>query len=146
MVSIEYANAYSEVLEILNYISKEDLNKIPDEKIKVFERNKNSNYIFKYDPSKTLDEQNVSKIAKGIIGIIYRDYWATEEQKEKIFRKQTYERQKIEKEKANKYQYENLFKKNINEIKEDTTDKTALVVYKKNVFQKFFEKIRFFLK
>ena len=32
MISVEYANAYSEVLEILKYISKEDYEKIPNSK------------------------------------------------------------------------------------------------------------------
>ena len=84
MVSVEYANAYSEVLEILKYISKEDYEKIPNSKIELFETNHNKEYIFKYNPNKTLDEQDVSKIAKAIIAILFRDYWATEIQKEKI--------------------------------------------------------------
>lgn len=67
MISIEYANAYNEVLEILKYISKEDYNRIPIEQIKLFEANANSNHIFSYNPEKTLDEQNVLKITKGII-------------------------------------------------------------------------------
>ena len=77
MISIEYANAYNEVLEILKYISKEDYNRIPIEQIKLFEANANSNHIFSYNPEKTLDEQNVLKITKGIIAILFRDYWAT---------------------------------------------------------------------
>ena len=39
MVSVEYANAYTEVLGILKYISKEDYEKIPNSKIELFETN-----------------------------------------------------------------------------------------------------------
>lgn len=99
MISVEYANAYSEVLEILKYISKEDYEKIPNSKIELFESNHNEDYIFKYNPNKTLDEQNVSKTAKAIIAILFRDYWATEIQKEKIINKQNYDRMKLEEEK-----------------------------------------------
>ena len=99
MVSIEYANAYSEVLEILKYISKEDYEKIPNSKIELFETNHNKEYIFKYNPNKTLDEQNVSKTAKAIIAILFRDYWATEIQKEKIITKQNYDRKQLEEKK-----------------------------------------------
>ena len=60
----QYAIAYSEVLEILKYISKEDYNKIPQEKLNVFKANASKDYKFKYNPQKTLDEQNVSKKAK----------------------------------------------------------------------------------
>lgn len=112
MIDIKYANAYSEVLEILKYISKEDYEKIPNSKIELFETNYNKEYVFKYDPNKTLDEQNVSKTAKAIIAILFRDYWATEIQKEKIINKQNYDRMKLEEEKRKRYNLDNLFKNN----------------------------------
>lgn len=96
MVDIKYANAYTEVLEILKYISVEDYNKIPKNKIELFQTNANNDYHFTYTPEKTLNEQNVSKIAKGIIAILFRDYWATNIQKEKIIKKQNYDRHIIE--------------------------------------------------
>ena len=92
MVNVEYANAYNEVLEILKFISKEDYNKIPANKIELFKLNSNKEYKFTYSPNKTLDEQNVSKRAKAIIGILFRDYWATEVQRDKIIRKQKNDR------------------------------------------------------
>lgn len=41
MIDVKYQNAFSEVLEILKSISKEDYDKIPSEEISVFEENKN---------------------------------------------------------------------------------------------------------
>ena len=121
MVSVEYANAYSEVLEILKYISKEDYEKIPNSKIELFETNHNKEYIFKYNPNKTLDEQNVSKTAKAIIAILFRDYWATEIQKEKIITKQNYDRKQLEEKKKERYNSDNLFKNNEKKINLDDT-------------------------
>lgn len=95
MANTEYAIAYSEVLEILKYIPVEDYNKIPKSKIELFETNANSGYSFTYNIDKTLEEQEVSKIAKGIIAILFRDYWATDTQKEKIIAKQNYVRKKL---------------------------------------------------
>ena len=92
MVEIEYANAYSEVLEILKYIPVEDYKKIPENKIELYKKNANTEYCFNYDPNKTLEEQEVSKIGKGIIAILFRDYWATEIQRERIIAKQNYDR------------------------------------------------------
>ena len=91
MVNIEYANAYSEVLEIIKFIPKEEYNKIPRKKIEVFEAMSNKDYKFSYNPERTLDEQNVSKRAKAIIAILFRDYWATADQREKIIAKEKYE-------------------------------------------------------
>lgn len=112
MKNVEYAIAYKEVYEILKYIQRADYDKIPKEKIELYKTMQDKNYNFKYDPSKTLDEQNVSKRAKAIIGLLFRDYWATDIQREKILTKQKYERQKIKEEKAQNYQYEDLFKRN----------------------------------
>lgn len=138
MVSIEYANAYSEVLEILKFIAKEDYEKIPNSKIELFETNQNKEYIFEYNPNKTLEEQNVSKRAKAIIGLLFRDYWATDEQKDKIIRKQNYDRQILEEQKKSMYDVENIFKKKSYENEEVK----EMVVYKEQRwYQKLFAKI-----
>lgn len=71
MVDNKYAVAYSEVLEILKYIPVEDYNKIPETKIELFKANANNDYTFNYNPNKTLEEQNVSNIAKGIIMLLW---------------------------------------------------------------------------
>ena len=111
MLDEKYSIAYSEVLEILKHISKEDYEKIPKSKIELYKTNANKDYVFNYNPTKTLDEQNVSKIAKGIIAILFRDYWATPEQREKIIRKQNNDRIQIKIEKTKKYNPD-VFKKN----------------------------------
>ena len=105
-----YAIAYSEILEILKYIPQEEYNKIPQEKIELFKAKADKNYKFRYDPRKKLNEQEVSKIAKGIIAILYRDYWATPEQRKIIKDYQKMKRSKIEEEKRNKYNANDLFK------------------------------------
>ena len=75
---------YNEVVEILNHIPKEDYYKIPKNMVDMFKANIEPNYFFEYDTKKTLQEQNVSKEAKTIIAILFRDYWATEIQRNKI--------------------------------------------------------------
>lgn len=92
MVNVEYMVSYSQILEILKYISKEDYDKIPKDMIELFENNCYQKSNFKYDPEKTLQEQNVTQTTKTIIAILFRDYWATEEQREKIIKVQEQER------------------------------------------------------
>ena len=153
MVDIKYANAYTEVLEILKYISVEDYNKIPKNKIELFQTNANNDYPFTYTPEKTLNEQNVSKIAKGIIAILFRDYWATNIQKEKIITKQNYDRHILEEQKK-EFNPNDVFKRkkvldfNENYDKNDIYNNNLPVeVKKQNLFQniiifikKFFNK------
>lgn len=137
MIDIEYANAYSEVLEILKYISMEDYNKIPKNKIELFETNANTEYKFTYNPNRTLDEQNISQRAKAIIAILFRDYWATSTQKKKIIAKQEYDRMQIEKQKREMYSSDNLFK---NRKKEKCVEESSnraefsMIEYKENLY------------
>lgn len=135
MDNIEYAIAYSEVLEILQHISKEDYNKIPNEKIKLFKENANKNYSFKYNSNLTLAEQNVSKRARAIIAILFRDYWATSSQREKIKRMEKFNRLKIEEEKSQMYSPDNLFKNKETKV-ETVEDSGAIVEYKEPIFIK----------
>ena len=135
MENIEYANAYSEVLEILKNISKEDYEKVPSEKIDLFEKNANKNYNFQYDTNLTLDEQNVSKRTKAIIAILFRDYWATPEQREKILAKQNYDRIQIEKNKQKQYNVDNIFK-NKEKKAETVENSVSMVEYKESIFSK----------
>ena len=117
MADIQYANAYTEVLDILKYISKEDYEKIPKSKIKVFEENSNKNYSFTYDKNKTLDEQNVSEITKAIIAILFRDYWATKEQRYIIIKKQQEIKEQKQKELMAKFeQNKNIPEKDLKKV------------------------------
>lgn len=159
MVNIEYANAYSEVLEILKYIPVEDYKKIPERKIELYKKNANKDYIFNYNPEKTLNEQNVSKIAKGIIAILFRDYWATEEQRETILAMQKAERINIEKIKRERYNPDNIFKpKNNNQNigfdniqnSMENLNKNSLIEFENkksiSIFKKIIDKIKNIIK
>ena len=130
MVKVEYANAYKEVLDILKYVSKEDLNKIPTKKIEMFSKYANYDYDFEYNPEITLKEQIVSDIAQTIIAILFRDYWATSEQREKILKKEKYDMQLLEEYKKEKYNsniiFDNKYKTN-NCSSEENNPETAVV-------------------
>ena len=136
MGNIEYANAYSEVLEIIKYIPKEDYDKIPESKIKLFQTKSNPNHQLEYNPELTLEEQQVSKRAKAIIAILFRDYWATDEQREKIIRKQRNDLYKLEQEKYEKYSTDNIFNNQKNENKSIVVDKNNLPIKNESLFNK----------
>lgn len=142
MVTTNYKIAYSEVLEILKHISEEEYNKIPNDMIELFKTNANNDNEFVYNPNKTLEEQNVSETARTIIAILFRDYWATETQKEKIIAKQNYDREKIKEE---KYNYNNLFNKNKKETEiqeEIKNNEVDIIPYKESIFKRIINKIK----
>ena len=147
MVDEKYGVAYSEILEILKYIPIEDYNKIPKDKIEIFETYANKEYTFEYDPNKTLKEQNVSNITKEIIILLFRDCWATEVQRNKIIAKQNYDRMKLEEKKKEKYNLDNILNKNqvINKITEKHSieeENMDMVKYKQlKWYNQIFDKI-----
>ena len=135
MVSEEYAVAYAEVLEILKYVSKDEVDKIPQNMIEMFKENSNKEIKFQYNCEKTLDEQNVSNITKTIIAILFRDYWATEEQREKIKNVQQAERNK-------KYDMEELFKKVNQNSSQQATSNLPVEIKEESVFIKIINAIK----
>lgn len=143
MINIEYANAYSEVIEILRYISKSDYDKIPKDMIELFNSSYNKNYVFEYNQKKTLEEQNVSELTRTIIAILFRDYWATEKQREKIINYQSQERIKIEQKKLEKYNPNNLFQnKKMNDSHIENTNLPIEMKEKVNIFTHLFNIIK----
>lgn len=150
MVDNKYAVAYSEVLEILKHIPTEDYNKIPKSKIGFFETNADSEYIFSYDSNKTLEEQDVSNITKGIIILLFRDYWATELQRNKIIAKQNYDRIKLEEKKKEKYNLNNIFinnhKNSLVDIPENTQEISLVKVEDMKWYKKIWSRIKSFMR
>lgn len=139
MINNKYSKAYTEVLEIIKYFPKKEYEKIPVEKIEFYKKNKDNDYVFKINPQIDLSEQNISEEANAIIVNLFTDYFATEEQKNKINKILDLNQEKKEIEKRQKYNPDNIFKKAEKTYTKDTeiTDNTALVEYKESFFIKF---------
>jgi len=81
---IDYDKRLVEVSVILNHLNKNDYDKIPKELIECIEKNKNKDYIWKYDETKELKDQNISKDTIAILTFINMKYLLNEEQKRYI--------------------------------------------------------------
>ncbi len=102
--------AYAEVYSFIELLPPSEYNKIPKDIIDYINWNRDYSYNFKYDPTKTVDEQNLSKEARAIILKIYLDYFANTEKKFKIKEILKLNQKKAEQEKKLRYNPENLFK------------------------------------
>lgn len=98
-VTKEQSMAYTEVIEVLKHMEEIEVNKIPKEIINYYQENRDISYDFKIDAEKSFQEQTLLEQTKVILAILFRDYWATEEQKEKIKQKEKYDLNKLEEEK-----------------------------------------------
>lgn len=101
---------YNEVLAVLNCFPAEEYNRIPKDKIEFFENNKDQNCYFNINPLIDLSKQNISKEANVIILKLFEDYFATEEQNNKVKSILEYNQNIRDQEKRKKYHPDNLFK------------------------------------
>ncbi len=152
MLKIEnYPKAYVEVLDILTEISKQDLEKIPQDFLNLLEKNKDKNYIFERDNKKAFEEQKIMRETKAILAYIFVNYWSTSKQKEIIIQKFNKDIKLHEKLKEEQYSKEVFKDKKENKEKSITYNNEKniqLIKYKKEKFlTKFFNKIKkYFLK
>ena len=105
----KYAKAYTEVVEILKHIPKEEYEKIPETEIQFYENNCDKNYKYEYDENKTIKEQPISREANAVIISIYMNYFANEKQKGIINEILKQNSINAENEKKKKYDINNIF-------------------------------------
>lgn len=146
-----YARAYTEVLEIISHFSEEEYSKIPEEKIKFYKENMDKEYIFKINPEEDLSKQNISKEANAVLITIFRDYFATEEQKKNLENILDENQRKLEEERRKKYNPNNIFTKEDSKVQKQSVDaenkeKIALIENKESFFNRFTNFIKKILK
>lgn len=136
----DYTKAYTELLEILKYVSKSSLEKIPKENLEMYELNRDKNYNYEYNNNLEFEEQKMSKLTRILIANIYIQYWASEEERKVLKQRDKEELEKIEIEKRNMYNPDNLFanRRKIDNLEE----KNLVIVKKKNMIEKVLEKIK----
>lgn len=98
-----YEKCLVELDEILNNLSKEDLNKIPYEIRNAIKEKKDKQYIWKYDKSKDLTEQNIDRKTIIMLSYINMEYLLNTEEKEVMKKLHKYNEEKAEREKKQKY-------------------------------------------
>lgn len=141
MVTNEFAEASAELIEILKYIPKTEVEKIPLKLRVFFEDVSKPNYNVRIDPRKPLEEQDLKEKTKDLITVIYRNYWCTEEEK-RILDKQLLENdKKYEEELRKKYDPDKLFEKNT-KVQENEDTKELIKYEKHGIIYKLFSWIR----
>ena len=106
---IDYKKRLREVNEILNYLSKDDLLKIPEDIRNLIKENMDNEYNWEYDETVSLEEQDVSIDTIAILSYLNIEYFLNEEQKELMKRIYEENERKLEKEKQEKYNKDDIF-------------------------------------
>lgn len=144
-----YGTMCAEVLEILKYCPKRDIEKIPKKLIDSLEFNKSLNSNIVIDSNKGIFEQNVTNETILMMFIIFRNYWATEEEKKEIDRilidneikyRELYSIDNLF-EKQNKITQKSVSNYNL-EKNVETAKSTSLVEYHENIITKLIKLIK----
>lgn len=136
MVDIMYQNALAEVEEILQNTEEELVAKIPNKIRQFIKENRNQEYMTNIVNVEPLNRQSILPETQALLALIYRSYWATEEEK-----KEFADRDSIELEKAREsLKIDNTFEKRKEEVKiEETT--SLIPVQEEKWYQKVWKKL-----
>ena len=155
-VTTNYARVFSEVYEITKYLPEEFVEKIPQKLIVTIANNRDTSYVFDYDLSKDINDQDIYEETKDFISALYLTYYCAPKEKEKILNIMKENSIKEERELREKYNPDNVFQSNTpDETKQvDTLDdgvdyklnleeeSTALVVKKEPFIVRIINKIK----
>ena len=134
-----YSKVYKELDEIFKYLPQEILYKIPIELVNNIKNNMDNDYEYEVTHIADFSNQEMMKETRAILAILYRDYWASKEEREKIIKQEREEIFKLEQEKKEKNLYTyNIFKEQ-NQMEETVSQ--AIVVYKEGFLKKIINKI-----
>ncbi len=111
---MEYEKCLVEVDEVLNHLSKEELNKIPEDVLKGIKKNKDKEYMWKYDESKRLEEQTFDRNTIVILSYINMEYLLSKEQKDLMEKLHELNEQNFTNQIQEKYDSKDLFKTKTN--------------------------------
>ena len=148
MAKTKYANAYTEVYEILSCLNNEEYLKIPEELIEVFEENRNLEYEYEINDEQDLSKQPMLKESKAILLNLFRDYLATPEQNQKIKQWLQADRVYLENQKQKQYN-NNVFENNKKYEKinnEESKTILPVVIKKQSIFYRIINKLKSFFK
>ena len=137
----DYNKRLVEVDEVLKYLSKENLEKIPLEIRQAIKKEKDENYIWKYDETKNLSEQNLNRKTIVMLSYLNMEYLLNKEQKEYLQQLHEFNEIKNEIKKRESYNPNEIFKNDIQ--KQEEQEIVKLKEIKKN---KWYEKIICFIK
>ena len=122
MVTKEFAEASAEINEILKYLPKEEVEKIPSKLREFFKEVSSKDYVTNINPNMPLDKQQIKEKTKDIIALIYRNYWCSEEERKELDQKLIENDKKFEEELREKYNPDNIFKNNVTTTKKEESE------------------------
>lgn len=136
-----YAKALKEVYVVLEN-SEESIQEKISENFKIFIiYNMDKEYDPNIDFANPHWEDTIMEETQQILAIIYRDYLVTKEEREKLLEEESEEEKRIEQELREKYNPDNIFKKNKEKDKSNDNNTSMIKIEEIKWYKKFINKI-----
>ena len=138
----EYEEAFAEVDEILQLMPPDLLIKIPLQFQKIISEKKAKDY--KPNLKEPIEEEQLKYETRVILGLMYRDFLVTPEEREELQAKDAEELRKAEEELRQQYDIEDIFqKRKTSKIVDNEENTTDLILYQEKGFlRKIFDLIK----
>jgi hypothetical protein len=140
-VEDKYSRALKEVYVILENSEEKIKRKIP-ENFKLFvSKNMDKEYIPNISFNNEAWEDTIMEETQQILAVIYRDYLVTKEEREKLLKEESEEEKRIEQKLREKYNPDNIFKKNKEKDKSNDTNTSMIKIEEIKWYKKIISKI-----
>lgn len=139
--------ACTEVFEILSYMNRETVMKIPFEILSIIKENRNINYVSKIDKNDMFNPNNLSEDAISILSWLDLEYLASNESKEEKLKIYQENEELYQQKLKEKYNADKLFK-NYEQYDYKVNDEICIeqnnkmIKYKNNIFFRIYKIIR----
>ena len=141
----ELSQRLREVEYVLNKMDEKYKKKIPQEFFEFMNKNKDINYKFQYDDSKSIIENNLHIDTISLLTYININFLLDAESKKEMISLLNEDEIIAEEQKRKQYNPDSIFKNKIDKHIEQTSDNVKMIEYRESVFRKIISKIRKFL-
>ena len=141
----ELSQRLVEVECVLNKMNEQKIKKIPQEVWEFLNKNKDINYNFKYDDSKSITENNLHIDTISLLTYINMNFLLDAEAKKEMISLLNEDEIIAEEQRRKQYNPDSIFKNRIDKHIEQTSENVNMIEYKESVFQKIISKLRNFL-
>lgn len=140
----EYREAFTEIYEIFKLMPQKLLDKIPKKFYEMIEEEQDKEYVTSI--KEPLEEQKLKNETIIILGLIYRDFICSHEEKKRLQEKDARELQEVQKaledEIRQKYNPDDIFKKKVVEEQTQQNVETRMMVIEEKWYKKIFNIIK----
>lgn len=143
MIDDVYKKAFKEVYYILQNTEDELIEKVPQKFINFLQTNMDKNYQINISTNIEINKQKLLPETEDILSLIFRSYWATDEEKYNFLLKDQQENSKNEKNKNVEYVGKDIYKvfEERKKISKITANNDLIVIKKENIIRIFFNKL-----